>query len=260
MVSMNMQAVEGRSGGAAEAADVAQRILQIINEGYLTSTYKLALLLSLMDVCMERTAADEHQPIPIRDLASKMVDLYWQQTLPYPARGDVLQQSGTAGQAKIVSLIREFRVAIEHGQPISASQAKVIDPEGYQQLVRAIEEQLYRYVLLKLQSVGGTSDPFIYDLPPSADARGQGSPRLFAGGLRLRPGVAGHLVRFEPLLRPLIQQRWAQHVAGLRANSILHHVYELEEFLFGADRISLAPVVNELRDLQGGRCFYCHKD
>jgi hypothetical protein len=29
-----------------------------------------------------------------------------------------------------------------------------------------------------------------------------------------------------------------------------HHVYELEEFLFGADRISLAPVTHHIRDLQ----------
>ena len=59
--------------------------------------------------------------------------------------------------------------------------------------------------------------PFLYELPAGSDPRGEGSPRLFAGGLRLRPGVAAYLVRFEPLLRPLIQQRWAQRVAGLRA-------------------------------------------
>jgi 5-methylcytosine-specific restriction endonuclease McrA len=249
-----------QNGGALEAAEFAERILQIINEGNLTSTYKLALLLSLIDVCMERTAGDADQPISIGALASKMVDLYWQQTLPYPSRGEVLQQSGTGGQAKIVSLIHDFRVPLEHGHPIGVSQAKVIDPEGYARLVRSIEEQLYRYVLLKLQTVGGTSDPFIYELPPGADPRGQGSPRLFAGGVRLRPGAANHLVRFEPLLRPLIQQRWAQHIAGLRANSILHHVYELEEFLFGAERVSLAPITNALRDLQSGRCFYCRRE
>jgi hypothetical protein len=123
------------------------------------------------------------------------------------------------GQAKIVSLIQEFRVPLEHGQPIGASQAKMIQPVGYQRLVATIEEQLYRYVLLKLQTIGGGSDPFIHELPSGIDPRGQGSPRMFAGRIRLRPGAAGHLVRFEPLLRPLIQQRWAQHVARLRTPS-----------------------------------------
>ena len=74
-----------------------------------------------------------------------------------------------------------------------------------------------------------------------------------------RPGTA-YLVRFEPLLRPLIQQRWAQRVAGLRANAIVHHAYELEEFLFGAERVSLAPVTTALRELQGSRCFYCRRE
>jgi 5-methylcytosine-specific restriction endonuclease McrA len=247
-------------GGAADPADFAQRILQIVNEGSLTSTYKLALLLSLIDVCMERTALDDRAAIPIPELASKIVDLYWQQTLPYPGIGTVLHQSGTAGQAKIISLIQHFRVLLEQGQPMSASQAKTLNPAGYLGLVNEIEEQLYRYVLLKLQTIGGAPDPFIYDLPPGADPRGQGSPRMFAGGLRLKHGAAVHLVRFEPLLRPLIQQRWAQHVAGLRANSMLSGVYELEAFLFGADRISLAPVTNALRDLQAGRCFYCRRE
>lgn len=246
--------------GPLDAADFAQRILQIVNEAALTSTYKLALLLGMTDVCMERSAADDNQPVDVTELASKIVDLYWQQTLPYPGRGEVLQQSSTAGQAKIVSLIQEFRVPLEQGQPIGASQAKMIQPVGYRRLVATIEEQLDRYVLLKLQTIGGASDPFIYELPAGIDPRRQGSSRMFAGGLRLRPGAASHLVRFEPLLRPLIQQRWAQHVARLRANSMLHHVYELEEFLFGAGRISLGPVTNPIRDLQGGRCFYCHRE
>jgi hypothetical protein len=34
----------------------------------------------------------------------------------------------------------------------------------------------------------------------------------------------------------------------------MQYVYELEEFLFGAERISLAPIANPLRELQiGGR-------
>ncbi len=114
---------------------------------------------------MERCALDEKLPVAIEDIASKIVDLYWQQTLPYPRSGEVLRQCWNVGQAKIVSLIQEFRVPLERVQPISASQAKTINPDGYQQLVAEVEEQLCRYVLLKLQTIGGTYEPFIYDLP-----------------------------------------------------------------------------------------------
>jgi 5-methylcytosine-specific restriction endonuclease McrA len=41
---------------------------------------------------------------------------------------------------------------------------------------------------------------------------------------------------------------------------MVHHVYGIEEFLFGADRVSLGPVANQLLELQEGRCFYCRKD
>jgi hypothetical protein len=92
-----MDATTGaRSGDSLEAADFAQRILQIINEGDLTSTYKLALLLSLMDACMERTAVAARQPIEVHRLDSKMVDLYWQQTLPYPGLGQVPTDNGNS--------------------------------------------------------------------------------------------------------------------------------------------------------------------
>jgi hypothetical protein len=72
---------------------------------------------------------------------------------------------------------------------------------------------------------------------------------------RLDEPAAAEFVGFEPQLRPLIQLRWAQHVAGLRPNSLLHHANELEKFLFGAERVSLALVTDHLRDLQHGRCF-----
>jgi hypothetical protein len=242
------------------AAEFAQRILQIVNDAALTSTYKLGLLLCLMDVCLERAVVGNNQTIEIRELANKMVDLYWQQTLPYPGQGEALQQAATPGQAKIVSRIQRFRIDVDGGQPLSVARVKVLEPSRYRALVHAVGGDLCRYVLLKLQTIGGTSDPFIYDLPAGADPRGQGSRRMFAGGLHLRADIATYLVRFEPVLRPLIQQRWAQYVSKLRANSILYHVYELEQFLFGAERVSLALVVDYLRDLQHGRCFYCGRE
>ena len=136
------------------------------------------------------------------------------------------------------------------------AQARVIDPAGYQRLVDAVVKELCRYVLVNCSRLAGSSDPFLYELPAGVDPRGQGSVRMFAGGLQFAPGVVD-VDAFEPLLRPLIQQRWAQHVAGLRTNAIVRQAYELEVFLFGAERLVLGPVTEELRDLQAGRCFSC---
>jgi hypothetical protein len=211
-----------QAGDVAEAAEFAQRILQIINQGSLTSTYKLALLMALMDVCMERVAVDEQQPIKVDVLASKIVDLYWQQTLPYPGHGEVLRQSGTAGQAKIVSLIQQFRAHLEQGQPLNASPAKIVDPEGYDRLVRAIEHQLYRWVLLKLQTVGGVSDLFIYELP-SGLTRAARVPAPVRGWTATEAWGRGPPGQIRALVAPAHPATLgAARGRSLRANTMVH--------------------------------------
>ena len=62
-----------------------------------------------------------------------------------------------------------------------------------------------------------------------------------------------HLVRLAGLLRPLIQREWTVLVA--RFNQLADA--ELEQFLFGVDRVSLTAVREPLRELAEGRCFYC---
>jgi hypothetical protein len=50
-----------------------------------------------------------------------------------------------------------------------------------------------------------------------------------------------------------VQRTWALTVA--RFNGLPQA--KLDEFLFGATRISLTPVTASLRGVAGGRCFYC---
>ena len=44
-------------GDADESALVAERLLRVIDEGQRTATYKLALVLALIDACAERVDA-----------------------------------------------------------------------------------------------------------------------------------------------------------------------------------------------------------
>ena len=61
-----------------------QRIQQLLTDANFTSTYKFALLLAITELSVE-IGQDNGQPlaIPIRLLAEKTIELYWQQTLPY---------------------------------------------------------------------------------------------------------------------------------------------------------------------------------
>ena len=61
-----------------------QRIQQLLTDANFTSTYKFALLLAITELSVE-IGQDNGQPlaIPIRLLAEKTIELYWQYTLPY---------------------------------------------------------------------------------------------------------------------------------------------------------------------------------
>ena len=61
------------------------------------------------------------------------------------------------------------------------------------------------------------------------------------------------LVRLNHLLRPLIHHQWAVKVATLNRLD----EYQLERFLFGAERVPLERVRGPIIELQEGRCFYC---
>jgi hypothetical protein len=83
----------------ADAIALAERILVLLEEGKRTATYKLAVLASLMDLCLEHTSegGDAPDTIRTRQLAEKVIELYWPHTALYPTRRDsfILRQMET---------------------------------------------------------------------------------------------------------------------------------------------------------------------
>src|SRR5205823_3968729 len=114
--------------------------------------------------------------------------------------------------------------------------------------------------LPRLQTIGDESVTFLYAINWTQSVRqpdvrryqrGEGGP--FDNRIHLRPGVGEALVRMTPLLRPLIHHQWAVKVATLNRLD----EYQLERFLFGAERVPLERVRGPIIGLQEGRCFYC---
>lgn len=62
-----------------DAIALAERILQLLDQGSFVSTYKYAVLLGLLDLCLERTSPDGTPPAELttRELAEKVIELYW---------------------------------------------------------------------------------------------------------------------------------------------------------------------------------------
>jgi HNH endonuclease len=281
--------VEPASDVDRSALRIAERLIQLLDRGGFTATYKYAVLIGLMDVCMERTSSTGAPPsmITTRQLAEKVIELYWLHCAPYydpdcdegareppqtppsdPAervdRG-VLHQStgGEAKQALIVRQILAFRESVDpqHERSMPLSRARAVAPPGaYEELVRLVEWTLIHMPLPRLQLIGRQEDLFLYEYnftqatPRGAVQRYQrGEAGTFDNRLNLRPGVGAALLALNGMLRPLVYRAWTRMVADM--NGIKES--KLEKFLFGDERISLAPVRPSLHALQAGRCFYC---
>lgn len=236
----------------------AERVLALLAQARATSTYKYAVLLGLIDVCLERVDKTGHAPemVTTHQLAEKVLEFYWPHTVPFGASAlRVLHQNRT-GKAEIVTLIERFRT--QHARDPSAplSRAERTAPDAHRALIRDIEWKLVEMPLPRLQRFGAQEDRFIYQIDWDEHIkRREFTGAEFSNTIRFVPGASEHLVRLAGLLRPLLQRRWAADVASM--NDDLVKDSELEEFLFGSHRIALGAVCDHLRELQGGRCFYC---
>ncbi len=259
----HMEAI-GREKGAV---GLAEQVLVMLDRGAFTATYKYAVLLALLDLCLENTARSGAPPTMVtsRQVAEKVMEVYWRQVERYAATGSVLlQMGGRKGQrATILAETLAFRDFAE-AQVGTASlhKARTSAPEVFMRHLDEIEWTLIRYPLPLLQNIGKESVPFLYRLgwdhpPKRGDVRRyqRGEASDFDNRILLLDSVGEHLIQLNSLLRLVIQKHWVQGV------SQLNRLDEdpLEGFLFGIDRSSLERVRDPLLELQGGKCFYCER-
>jgi 5-methylcytosine-specific restriction endonuclease McrA len=245
----------------------AEKVLALLDEGQFTATYKYAVLLGLLDLSLENVGRGGEPPevLTTRQLADKVIELYWPHALPFGQEGEtgvLLQNAGRPGaQAEIVRWVQQFRLqmAAEHATG-SLVQLRQLAPHEFDRLRAQVEWKLIEMPLPRVQVVGNVHDPFLYDIGWGTDVRladvrayQRGRPSGFDNRILLRPGVGAYLVHLNGLLRPLIHRQWARMVA--RLNRL--EEARLERFLFGTSRNPLDAVRPALRDLQSGACFYC---
>jgi hypothetical protein len=254
------------------AVHLAERILSILEEGSYTATYKYAVLLAILDLCMESTAKGgvPSNSITTRQLAETVIELYWKHTMPFDTEGTQLVLKQNFGQpesqARILRRIGEFRRCHAPDPSATLPRARLHAPVKFDSLVNVIEWKLIEMPLARLQIFGGRLHTFLYTidwdrkdtekkhagaLRERVRAYQSGDSSSFDNRLLLSEGVAEDIVLLNGLLRPLIHRRWASMVAHL--NKLEES--RLESFLFGVDRISLAPVRKPLLEFQKGLCL-----
>ena len=211
-----------------------ERLQELLRDSRYTTTYKFAVLHALCDLAREMPA--QEQRVPLTRLAERVMELYWQQVIPFQApsaRKPISLRQSTGGPAALVRLVASCRSASRGRRGDRSKADRRVD---YTPMMVA---QLKRYVLQRLQP---RATPFLYRTPIGRDE------------LELYPGVAHALRRFHGLLTDTIQARWTAWIE--QRNPQVRGSDALREHLFGVDRIRLRAVVRPLLALQDGRCFY----
>jgi hypothetical protein len=83
-------------GSGEGASAFGEKLLNLLDEASVSTTYKFAVLLALTDVCLEHSRSDGRAPdaVPTEDVARRVLEIYWPQTSPF---------FGTGGHAKVLS-------------------------------------------------------------------------------------------------------------------------------------------------------------
>jgi len=249
------------------AITFAELFLTLLDQGTFSATYKYAVMLALIDLCLEGTGRAGAAPdmVNTRQLADKVLYLYWPHTVPYQkvSGGRILKQN-SGRQARILKDIMEFRERLsDPSMPLYRARRE--EPEDFQKLVWDIEWTLILMPLPRLQVIGQEENRFVYEIGWDTSIgrnrkivteyqRSGSGP--FDNRVLLKPGVGDYLVILNSLLRPLIQRNWTAMISKFN----LMQQSELEDFLFGSERIPLNLIKPGLRDLQEGRCFYCGRE
>jgi hypothetical protein len=232
---------------------LVQRILEVLNDGDRVATYKLALLLAIIEWVTTNPSGEQ---IPTRDLAEIVLAQYFRQVRPFPNAGGELLDLQQGSNPKLAILSAATRLAATYPQLSRIDQIKTQDQSLYNSAVRDVEATLVGRPIPRLQTVGKTHIPFLYQWNwKTKQALG---PIKAAGEdhLSLVPGVRESLVGLGPLLRPIIEQFWVWDVATW--SKIETQEVELRAHLFGSKRASFPKkLVSGLSESQDGKCFYC---
>jgi hypothetical protein len=260
-VTLNQPGPRGASVGFAE------RLLEVIDSGRRTATYKLALLIALLDLCARHSDPNGRAPrlLYTRDIAEQVAVLYWPQVIPYlvPGAGTAVElRQITLPRAAIIAAVSAFRRAAVAAGASSWQLARLRLPGAYQAMLDQVEVTVAEQPLPRLQAVGSSDTvfPFLYEL--SWGPRESFSPaRLRHHGpqgaaVRLLPGAGDELLRLGPLVRPLVELHWTRMVAEI--NQVATAELGLHRHLFGSDRIIPPKALRDgIAALQNGQCFYC---
>jgi hypothetical protein len=178
----------------------AERLLELSIRVDGPATYKLALVLALLDLCARQSDEEGRAPTHLhtRDVAEEVASLYWPQVMPFRLDGSEVApelRQITTKRSTIVDPLRAFRRAAEAVGATSLWLARRRLPVDYEAVIDRVEQTLAQQPLPRLQTVGSSDTvfPFIYDLGPQWNA-----DRSFSVSRLRRAGPRGPVIPLLP--------------------------------------------------------------
>lgn len=223
----------------SDPLSLGQRLVAVLEGGQRTATYKLAVMVALLDIAVESVPDDPDAEVVIDldDLTYRVMDLYWRQLRPLD--GAVLKQSndGRGVVFRAVNDLREASGSLRCDAQLDIARGQA--PDIYTASATAVKRNLVRYPLKLLQRArtDASYHCFLYD----DSWMGTDSARVIAehgNSFRLFPGVGFTLARLAPLLKPAFQLAWVDGVRRMN-RAILADGPDITHHMFGADRVSL---------------------
>lgn len=242
----------------ADPLTLGQHLVSVLDTGARVATYKLAVLVALLEFSVENVPEDHGSAVDVDldDLAERVVGLYWRQIRDFD--GHYLRQS-TQATAIIPDTVREFaRVTATAGRETPLDIAGRRNPGLFREMIKRVKLVLTQQPLYRLQRVPGgyAAAPFLYDDSWMSAKIGLTAVLAHGNRITLYPGVCFALARLASLLKPALMLAWVSDVR--RKNSFLDEdVPDLEGHLFGTDRVALAHPRAALIEAFGPSCFYC---
>lgn len=246
-------------GNSADPLLLGQRVVAILETGQRDATYKLALLMAVIEHCVENLPERSGDPlrVAIPELAHRVLAIYWQQVRPF--EGHDLAQRRTGSKSRIIAATKELRAATgAGGRGLSLEVAIMRRPDAYQKAINGIVIALATQPLPRLQKLPGSSvsDPFLYDDSFLGENVSRSTLRAHGDAIVLKPGVAHGLARLAGLLKPALEIMWVDDVR--RMNKFLDaDVPDIAGHLFGRERTTLAALRQPFKEAFGPHCFYC---
>lgn len=143
---------------------LSERLLRVVDEGRRTATYKLALLLALIDAA---ALAPGENSVATRDLAALVLEVYFPQTRVYVANDGIereLRQITMKGSPPLRAVLR-LRLHGDAAGCRNVAEVRRRLPDEYARALDVVEETFVRYPIPLLQVVGKRVIPFLLQAP-----------------------------------------------------------------------------------------------